>query len=101
MLQVERFIFKPGRSQEEAPKLIGRHLLGTKNNGLVINSNRDYKIGVYPGADFLDPTIMKILVIMFVLEAGHDMLSMVISVLFFGRVDSRLRLIPALCKQRS
>merc|ERR1712086_839882 len=50
--QVARFTFCPKRSREASLKMIGRYLLGTIDEGLLIAPTQYLKIDVYPDADF-------------------------------------------------
>ena len=50
--QVARFTFAPRRSHEQALKLIGRYLLGTRDKGLVLTPSSELHVDAYPDADF-------------------------------------------------
>ena len=50
--QCARFTFNPRRSHEEAVKHIVRYLIGTQDQGLIINPSNDLSIELFVDADF-------------------------------------------------
>ena len=50
--QVARFMFSPNLRHENAIKMIGRYLVGTKDKGMILKPTETLNINAYPDADF-------------------------------------------------